>query len=84
MVKTDTDFSKLFKEPDVQTYIMIARYIPSYMGQYPHPFMKRYNVRDPFSMENEMRPDLINLEADPFVRDITITKVYKEHRDIHR
>ena len=84
MVKTDTDFSKIFAEPKVGTWLIYATYIPAFMGDNPKKFVRTYAVREPFNRENEMHVDLINLEADPFVSDITIAKVYKEHKNVHR
>ena len=82
MVSTGTDFAKLFKDPDVDTFIMYATYIPAYMGERPKQFIRKYVTSDPF--ENIMRADLINLESDVFVSDITIAKIYKEHKNVHR
>lgn len=82
MVRTDEDFLKVFKDPSVDTFIMYATYIPAYIGDKPRQFIRKYAASEPF--ENNMRADLINLEADPFVSDIAIAKVYKEHKNVHR
>jgi len=77
-MKVEKDPFINFTLPKGAKFLLVARYIPAYMGADNPPFMRFYHkVED---MENDVK----KLEQDGSTSDIFIAHVIKEHMNVNR
>lgn len=67
-----------FTLPKGETFVLLARYIPAYMGANNPPFMQFYHKTE------DMIPDIERLERNDSVNDIVIARVVMEHKNVYR